>query len=101
MNFILDTNVLISAALFKGSLADKSFDKVRELGTLITSDPVYLELKEVINVSRCRDPKDDMFLELALSGEAKAIISSDPDLLALNPFENILIIPPQEFLEQF
>jgi predicted nucleic acid-binding protein len=42
-----------------------------------------------------------MFLELALSGKADAIISSDPDLLILHPFENIDIISPKEFLEKY
>jgi uncharacterized protein len=133
LNFVIDTNVLVSAALFKGSLQDKAFDKARSLGTIVSSDPVYGELKEVINrtkfdkyfkagdrgkflsryvaetklidvfhrVSKCRDPKDDMFLELALSGQANFIITSDPDLLVLHPFENIPIITPKEFLERF
>jgi hypothetical protein len=121
LNFVIDTNVLISAALFKTSLQDKVFDKARS------------ELKEVINrtkfdkyfkagdrskflarfvaetkfinvthrVSKCRDPKDDMFLELALSANANCIITGDPDLLALHPFENIPIISPKEFLEKY
>ena len=40
------------------------------------------ELVEVTTVvSACRDPKDDKFLELALSGAATHIISGDDDLL--------------------
>lgn len=53
------------------------------------------------HVQVCRDPKDDMYLELALSGKADCIITNDSDLLVLNPFENIPIITPKEFLEQF
>jgi len=52
-------------------------------------------------VSICRDQSDNMFLELALSGQADLIITSDPDLLILNPFENISIVTPKEFLEKF
>ena len=52
-------------------------------------------------VQACRDPKDDMYLELALSGQADCIITNDADLLALHPFENIPIISPKEFLEKF
>ena len=51
-------------------------------------------------VRTCRDPKDDMYLELALSGKADCIVTGDPDLLVLNPFENIPIISPKEFLER-
>ncbi len=50
-------------------------------------------------VSLCRDPDDNKYLELALSGKADRIITGDPDLLVLNPFENIPIITPKEFLD--
>ena len=46
----------------------------------------------------CRDPKDDKFLDMALSGGAKAIITGDQDLLALHPFHTIPILSPAEFL---
>jgi uncharacterized protein len=133
LNFVIDTNVLISAAIFKGSVQDKVFDIVCRLGNIISSGLTYDELKEVINrskfdkyfkagdrrkflarykaetkfivvthrVSRSIDPKDDMFLELALSGKANCIITNDEDLLVLNPFENIAIITPKEFLDRF
>jgi uncharacterized protein len=47
----------------------------------------------------CRDPKDDKFLELAVSGGATHIVSGDADLLTLNPFCGIRIISPNKFLE--
>jgi uncharacterized protein len=49
-------------------------------------------------VTACRDPKDDKFLETALAGEADCIVSGDSDLLALTPFEGIPILRPAEFL---
>ena len=49
-------------------------------------------------VSVCRDAKDDKFLEAALAGNADAILSGDDDLLVLNPFENIPVLTPAEFL---
>ncbi|MEI6310336.1 MAG: putative toxin-antitoxin system toxin component, PIN family [bacterium] len=39
-------------------------------------------------VSACRDPKDNKFLEAALAGGAEAIVSGDDDLLILHPFES-------------
>jgi uncharacterized protein len=36
-------------------------------------------------ISACRDPKDDKFLELAVTGRADVIITGDRDLLVLNP----------------
>ncbi|MEX0827793.1 MAG: putative toxin-antitoxin system toxin component, PIN family, partial [Haliea sp.] len=36
--------------------------------------------------SDCRDPSDNKFLDLAVSGMASVIISGDSDLLELHPF---------------
>ncbi len=52
------------------------------------------------NVKACRDPRDDKFLSLAISGNANCIVSGDKDLLVLNPFRGIPIMPPAQFLEQ-
>ena len=46
----------------------------------------------------CRDPRDDKFLEVAVSGRAQVIVSGDEDLLTLNPFERIPIVTPARFL---
>ncbi len=50
-------------------------------------------------ITACRDPKDDIFLELAVSGQADMILSSDNDLLVLHPFRGIPILKPAAFLE--
>ena len=46
----------------------------------------------------CRDPRDDKFLEVAVSGRAQVIVSGDEDLLTLHPFERIPIVTPARFL---
>jgi putative PIN family toxin of toxin-antitoxin system len=48
-------------------------------------------------VRECRDPKDDMFLEVALNGRADLIITGDNDLLALNPWRGIEVLTPAEY----
>jgi len=58
-----------------------------------------VEIEEIITA--CRDPKDDKFLELAVSGKADFMITGDRDLLVLNPFRNIEIITANEFLVGF
>jgi putative PIN family toxin of toxin-antitoxin system len=55
----------------------------------------------VEKIKVCRDPKDDKYLELAVSAKAYCIITGDKDLLVLNPFENIPIISSAEFLTVF
>jgi putative PIN family toxin of toxin-antitoxin system len=49
-------------------------------------------------IAACRDPTDDKFLELAISGRADLIVSGDADLLALNPFRDIRILTPASFV---
>lgn len=63
----------------------------------------YLETVEMIDIEEvitdCRDSKDNKFLETAVSGKAQIIMSGDDDLLVLNPYRNIEILTPRQFLE--
>lgn len=47
----------------------------------------------------CRDPKDNKFLALIQACDADALISSDADLLVLNPWQGIPILTPAQFLK--
>lgn len=71
-------------------------ERLEFLAALVTEAEV-VEIREVIN--ECRDPKDDKFLELSVSGQASHLISGDADLLSLHPFRGIAILTPQEFLQ--
>lgn len=46
----------------------------------------------------CRDAKDQKFLELALEADAGTIVSSDDDLLVLDPWNGIRIVRPADFV---
>ncbi len=60
---------------------------------------ILIEVIKVIEkVQECRDSKDDKILELALNGGAGYIVSGDKDLLVLNPFRDVKIVTPEEFL---
>jgi putative PIN family toxin of toxin-antitoxin system len=65
----------------------------------------FVRTAEIIQVTQviteCRDEKDNKFLELAISGGASHIISGDNDLLVLNPFRSVVIIPPSTFLRTY
>lgn len=57
------------------------------------------EVVEVVDVvTACRDPKDNPFLELAVSGKATHLITGDADLLVLHPFRGIAVVNPKSFL---
>ena len=50
-----------------------------------------------LTLTDCRDPKDNKFLELAVSGSATHLVTGDADLLTLNPFRGIAIVTPSDF----
>ncbi|HEX8846408.1 MAG TPA: putative toxin-antitoxin system toxin component, PIN family [Pyrinomonadaceae bacterium] len=49
LRFVLDTNVIVSAALLAGSVPRKAFDKALDEGKILISVPVILELAEVLS----------------------------------------------------
>lgn len=49
-------------------------------------------------VTDCRDPADDIYLELALAAGADVIVSGDRDLLVLDPWRDVRILAPADFL---
>jgi len=49
---------------------------------------------------RCRDPKDDYLLELAVQAKAIYLVSGDADLLVLGHVENCQILTVQQFCDQ-
>lgn len=60
---------------------------------------IFIETLETI--TDCRDPKDNKFLELAVSADASCIITGDKDLLVLHPFRGIPIVNATDFLNKF
>jgi putative PIN family toxin of toxin-antitoxin system len=130
--FIFDTNVIVSALLFKQSVARQAFDKARAAGDILLSVSTLEELSSVLRrekfnkylseaerllflvtlvheavlveiaetITECRDPKDNKFLELAVSGHADCVISGDEDLTSLHPFREIPVLTPREFLDR-
>lgn len=133
MRLVLDTNVLVSAFIFKSVTANNVVRISAKKHTLLFSESTFKELKFTLlkqkfagaaelptinkflfnlvrigefiepktEITECRDPKDNKFLELAVAGNATCIVTGDNDLLVLDPFRNIRIITPKEFLDQF
>ncbi len=69
--------------------------RMRHLEELIDEMEPFHTLKQV---RLCRDPRDDIFLELALAAQADFLITGDADLLALHPFHQTAIVTPADFL---
>ena len=109
LNRTLESGILLLsmdvAEEYANVLRREKFDhyvrrRIREefLRTLI-KEATFVEITETIQA--CRDSKDDKFLELAVSGGTPCLITGDEDLLILNPFREISILSPRQFLELF
>jgi putative PIN family toxin of toxin-antitoxin system len=131
MRVVLDTNVVISALVFKrGSLAwfrahwrdpkitplasratvkelirVLSYPKFQldrqEIEALLTD---YLPCIEVVDVAEsaespeCADPDDQMFVDLAIQGEADALVTGDAALLAMS--STLPVLSPAQYRDQ-
>lgn len=73
------------------SLADRQ-QFLRLLGRVAEFVPIVYPVRE------CRDPKDDKFLEIALNGRADVIVTGDADLLGMNPWREIDVVTPSDYL---
>jgi putative PIN family toxin of toxin-antitoxin system len=73
------------------TLADEWLDYVRTYARQVSPTGVAAGV--------CRDPKDDQFLDAAISGGAQYIVSGDKDLQALGTYQQVRILSPREFVE--
>lgn len=53
-----------------------------------------------VQLTVVRDPKDNVVLELAVSGGANVIVSGDNDLITLGRYDGIPIRTPAQFLQE-
>ena len=85
-------------------LARKKFDryvpieKRKEFLAALVKQVEFVEITE--EITDCRDPADNKFLELAVCGGAHCIVSGDGDLADLHPFRGIRILSSHEFITQ-
>lgn len=69
---------------------------IKELMELIRIKALIV--RPQIKITVCRDASDNIVLETAVASNTKIIVSNDLDLLTLNPFQDISIINPRQFL---
>ena len=131
IKIVIDTNVLISGVFFGGyprKVLDSIFQK--EIDAYISPEILH-EYQRVIqemidrkqgkldpnllyplfdrmtlitttsNVSICRDPDDDKFLNCAIDAKALYVVSGDEDLLVLKNYNDIKIITAKQFCELY
>jgi putative PIN family toxin of toxin-antitoxin system len=83
---------------FRRYLPDRA---VRQFVRAMESNARLFEVRDLDCLAAnppCRDPGDNKFLALAFECEADAIVSSDEDLLVLDPWDTVRILRPADFL---
>jgi putative PIN family toxin of toxin-antitoxin system len=89
----------LTEVLFRSRFDD--YVSVRERELFLVQLAKGAEFIPIIQkVRECRDPNDDKFLELALNGSANVIITGDKGLLVLNPWREVAIVTPADYLKR-
>ena len=91
---LAELNEILSRKRFRRYVEEED---IRSFLAALTRESQWVDVD--VRIQACRDPKDDKFLELAVSGRGSHIVTGDSDLLALHPFQGIQILPPHRFLE--
>ena len=77
---------------------DRYLEKTDRLDFLLALKNKSLFVDILHETTICSDSDDNKFLELAVSGMARNIITGDNDLLIIETYQGIPIITPAEFL---
>ena len=70
-------------------------DRIIELLTIYGQ---VLETKDIL-VSVCEDPDDNKFLECAIAGNCRLIVSGDKHLLNVTGYQDISVLKPRDFID--
>jgi putative PIN family toxin of toxin-antitoxin system len=130
---VLDTNILVSALIFRGRLSGVADLWKRKIIIPLVSRETFEEFLAVLEYPKfsldeaekkaivqeevlpyfevvekpgpveniCRDPEDDKFLALAVSGKAEYLVSGDDDLCGMKKDRGTKILSATEFLKLF
>lgn len=79
------------SARFPGVDLEPSLDLLSASATLVSAPPLPAPV--------CRDQDDDKFLACAIAGNAGYVVSGDHDLLAVSPYEGVVVIRPRPFAD--
>jgi putative PIN family toxin of toxin-antitoxin system len=79
------------------------FDRLVDLRLRIAFIKLYVTAVQMVPIHRrvafCRDPKDDLFLEVAINGRADCVVTEDDDMIDMCAIEGIPILTPAAFLD--
>jgi predicted nucleic acid-binding protein len=91
LRLVIDTNLLLSAALISGlEERQRYIFGYQKTGLFVIPERHFF---------RCRDAKDNKFLDAAVAGNVEALITGDKDLMVLENIESIPILSMADFLK--
>jgi putative PIN family toxin of toxin-antitoxin system len=91
----------IAAVLSRPWLQDKYGLEAADVETFLRFLVARGELVEPrIEIRRCRDPRDDMFLEAAVSSSADCLVTGDRDLLDMGSVEGVPIVSARQMADE-
>lgn len=90
---------VIQRTKFDKYFANKPYSKEFFIEHFLKSVTV---IEPTVQVTDCPDPKDNKFLEIALSANARLLVTGDhKHLISMNPYHGLLIITAKDFLENY
>lgn len=87
--------------VFRRPKLDRYHDLNLRLDFLWQLVDIARPIRVIHRVAECRDSRDNIFLELALSGAADVIVTGDFDLLSMHPWRGVAILTPADYLARF
>jgi hypothetical protein len=90
-----EVDAVLRRPKFRRYLSDSDRHRILRL---LSEAAVWVEPTETI--TDCRDHKDNKYLELAGASGADLLLSSDADLLVMDPWRGVRIIRPFDYLNR-
>ena len=131
MNIVLDTNIVASAIFFGGKprevvellflenihsyvtteIVEEYEETIEYLKNKYPGKKPQLPLTQIISacnvidstsqITICRDPDDDKFINCAKDAQAIYIVRGDKDLLSIQQIDGIEIVTASQFMERY
>ena len=67
---------------------------------LVTVHGQFVDTAE-LDITICEDPDDNKFIECAVAGDTKIIVSGDKHLLKITGYQGIAVFRPREFVDRY
>lgn len=101
IQFVLSQEIVGEYQRVAESLAEKyPIANLPEIIGLFTISSEMVET-EGYEIAECEDPDDNKFIECAMAGNCRIIVSGDKHLLKLSGFRNIDVLTPRRFFDLY